>query len=147
MATPRERPDVELLAEVGAVAQLAAARLERALPSGMSAASFETLNALAAQAGPSAPLGLARSLGVSKAAMTNTLQRLEAAGWAAVAADPHDGRRKQVTLTPDGVAARRAALVAVRPQLEALRAGFEAWEFEAALPFLRRLSAWLRDQG
>jgi len=136
-----------MLAEVGAVAQLAAARLERTLPDGLSAAAFETLNHLAAQSAPSAPLALARALGVSKPAMTNTLQRLEAAGWAAVTPDPDDGRRKRVTLTPAGAAARQAALVDVRPHLEALRAAFEAWEFEAALPFLRRLRAWLAGQS
>jgi len=136
-----------MLAEAAAVAQLAAARLERALPDGMSAAAFDALNQLAEQDGPSAPLALARALHVSKPAMTNTLQRLEAAGWAAVAPDPSDGRRKLVTLTPAGAAARQAALTAVRPQLEALRAAFADWEFEAALPFLRRLRAWLAGQG
>jgi hypothetical protein len=36
-------------------------------------------------------------------------------------------------------------MAAARPRLEALRAAFDAAEFETALPFLRRLRAWLAE--
>ena len=41
----------------------------------------------------------------------------------------------------------RAAQVALRPRLDALRTAFEPAAFEAALPFLRRLRAWLEADG
>ncbi|WP_250298914.1 MarR family winged helix-turn-helix transcriptional regulator [Streptomyces sp. A 4/2] len=44
-----------------------------------------------------------RRLGVSKQAAGKTVERLEALGYAERAADPADGRRKLVLLTPRGV--------------------------------------------
>jgi DNA-binding MarR family transcriptional regulator len=75
--------------------------------------------------------------------MTNTLQRLAAHGFVEVTPDPDDGRRKRVALTDAGLAAQRTALAGVRPKLEALRQAFQPRDFEAVLPFLRRLRAWL----
>ncbi len=77
--------------------------------------------------------------------MTNTLQRLEARGFVTVAGDPADGRRKLVSITPAGLAAHEAGLIAMRPYLERLRAAFADADFAAALPFLRALRAWLDD--
>ena len=37
-------------------------------------------------------------------------------------------------------------MIAARPRLEALRVAFEPEDFEAALPFLRRLRAWLEER-
>ena len=146
MAEPRERPEVRLLAELARAAQLAASRTERLLPDGLSAAGFETLKLLAASPAPLSPLAIATALGVSKGAVTNSLQRLERRGWIAVSADAADRRRKEVTLTRVGQAACRSAFIATRPELDALRAAFGAGEFEAALPFLKRLSAWMGDR-
>ena len=143
MARLRERPDVEFFACLATVSRLADQRLERATPDGLSLAGLAVLNRLALGDGPATPLGLARGLGVSKATMTHTLQRLQAARLVSLTADRADGRRKQVAATEAGRAAQRAALVAVRPKLEALRAAFEPASFEAALPFLRRLRSWL----
>lgn len=142
MAHVRERADVELFALAAAIAHLAAHRLEHALPDRLSLAGLGVLNRLAL-ADSSSPNYLASAEGVSKAAMTNTLQRLEAAGLIAVAADPADGRRKRISLTAAGAEAQRAALARVRPRLESLRAAFAPEDFEAALPFLRRLRDWL----
>ena len=75
--------------------------------------------------------------------MTNTLQRLQTNGLVAITADADDGRRKRVALTDAGLAVQRTAIAGVRPKLEALRDAFEPRDFEAALPFLRRLRAWL----
>ena len=77
--------------------------------------------------------------------MTNTLQRLEAGGLVAVVGDEADGRKKWVSITPAGVGAYEAGLVALRPGLEALREALTDAEFEQALPFLRALRAWLDE--
>ena len=146
MARLKDRPDVEFFASLAAVARLADQRLERAAPAGLSLAGLGVLGRLALGDGAT-PLALSRALGASKAAMTHTLQRLESRGLVAVTQDPDDGRRKQVRLTSAGLAAQRAAQVALRPRLDALRTAFEPAAFEAALPFLRRLRAWLEADG
>jgi DNA-binding MarR family transcriptional regulator len=147
MAEPRGRADVAFFAQIDAIERLAAQRLERVLPESLSATGLEVLNRLAIAAQPPAPQALARALLLSKAAITHTLQKLERQGLVAMSVDPSDGRRKQVTLTGAGVDAHRAALTAIRPQIETIREAFGMHEFEAALPFLARLGAWLAENS
>jgi len=143
MPEPSELAEVECLAQIGQIARLATSRLDRLLPAGLSAAGFEALRRLGERTEPASPLALAHALHLSKAAISSTLEKLAARGWILIEADPRDGRRKLVSLTPAGWAAWRAAMAATRPELEALRAAFPRAEFEAALPFLRRLRTWL----
>ncbi|MFO1012978.1 MAG: MarR family transcriptional regulator [Caulobacteraceae bacterium] len=143
MAEPRERPDLEALSAIAIVQQRLRARLERAMPAGLSAAGFDALTRLASHNAPTGPAELADALGLTRAAITNTLIRLEAAGWIAIAGDDRDGRRKRLSLTPEGARIQREAARAARPELEALRAGVDPAEAEAALPFLRSLKLWL----
>lgn len=144
MARLKDRPDVEFFACLSAIGRLADQRLERATPEGLSLASLSVLNHLAQWGGAPAPNELAQVFQLSKPAMTNTLRRLEAAGFVEITSDPEDGRRKRVALTGAGLAVQREAVGGVRPKLEALRQAFEPHDFEAVLPFLRRLRAWLR---
>lgn len=143
MAELRERPDVAFFARVGMVERLAGQRLERALGEDMSSAGLAVLERLAVAAAPPTPLELAAALRLSKPAITHTLQRLEGRGLASTCADAADRRMKRVAITPAGAEARRAALAAVRPRIEAVRQAFDAAEFAAALPFLERLASWL----
>jgi DNA-binding MarR family transcriptional regulator len=143
MARLKDRPDVEFFACLTAIGRLADQRLDRATPEGLSLASLSVLNHLALWGGAPTPNDLAQVFQLSKPAMTNTLQRLAARGFVDVTPDPDDGRRKHVALTDAGLAAQRAAVAGVRPKLEALRGAFEPRDFEAALPFLRRLRTWL----
>jgi DNA-binding MarR family transcriptional regulator len=143
MARLKDRPDVEFFACLTAIGRLADQRLERATPAGLSLAGLTVLNHLVQWGGAPTPNELAQAFQISKPAMTNTLQKLEAQDFIAISADPDDGRRKRVALTASGLAAQRAAVLEVRPKLEALRGSFEPGDFDAVLPFLRRLRAWL----
>lgn len=143
MAELRERADVAFFARIGMIERLAALRLERALEDGLSPAGLAVLERLASAAAPPTPIDLAGALRLSKPAITYTLQRLEARGLVVCSADAADGRMKRVAITAAGLAARRAALEALRPRIEAVRQAFGTAEFAAALPFLERLSAWL----
>jgi len=143
MREARDRPDVEFFAAVGAIEQLHRNRLERVLPQGVSAAGFAVLNRLARR-GADSPASLATGFQLSKGAITNTLQRLEAGGWISLAGDPSDGRRKVVSLTAEGLAAHAAAVAALRPLADDLRTAFPADAFAEALPFLTTLRAWLQ---
>ena len=141
----RDRADVRVLTEIGIIAQLSATALERLLPDGLSGAQFGVLNHFARRGGEETPAQLADAFQVTRGAMTNTLARLEARGYVSVRPDGADGRRKQVSVTAAGLAAREAALRATRPRLEAIRAAIPAEDFEAALPFLSRLRGWLDE--
>lgn len=142
---PRDRPDVRLFTEIGIISQLVRSSLERSLPYGLSYAQFGVLTHFARRGGVESPAQLARAFQVTKGAMTNTLQRLEGRGFIAIAGDAADGRRKRVSITPKGLAAHEAGLIAVRPPTDALRARFADADFEAVLPFLVSLREWLDD--
>jgi len=142
---PKSRADVQVLAEIAAIGQLARNRLERALPDGLSQAQFSLLVRLAHHGAEESPVELAQAFQVTKGAITNTLQRLEAQGFVTLTDDADDGRRKRVRITPAGLAAHDRGLKAARPAMEALRGRFTDAEFEAALPFLSDLRAWLDE--
>jgi len=143
--SPRSRADVQVFAEIGAVAQLARNRVERALPDGLSQAGFDVLVHLATHGRDENPAALARTFQLTKGAITNTLQRLEAQGCVRMESEAADRRRKRVSLTAEGQAVLSAALVATRPVMDQLRSRFTEAEFEAALPFLAALRAWLEE--
>ena len=142
---PKSRADVQVLAEIGVIGQLTRNRLERALPDGLSQAQFNLLLRLAQHGAEESPVRLAQAFQVTKGAMTNTLQRLDAQGFVTVTGDEGDGRRKRVRITPAGLAAHDRALAAARPAMEALRGRFSGNEFDEALPFLSELRAWLDE--
>lgn len=142
---PRHRPDVELFTEIGIIQQLTNTALERALPDGLSAAGFGVLTHFVRRGGEESPARLAGAFQVTKGAMTNTLQRLEAAGLVTIRGDEADGRRKLVSLTPAGRAAYEDGLQRLRPRMDGLRTAFSEAQFETALPFLRSLRTWLDE--
>jgi DNA-binding MarR family transcriptional regulator len=141
----RDRPDVRVFTEIGVIAQLSGVAIERLLPDGLSGPQFGVLNHFARRGGEETPAQLADAFQVTRGAMTNTLARLEAQGLVAVRPDDSDGRRKQVSITPAGLATREAALKSVKPRLDAIRAAIPPEDFAAALPFLSRLRAWLDE--
>ncbi len=145
MTKAKDRPDVQLFTEIGIIDQLVTARLEKSLPDGMSAAQFGVLTHFSRRGGAQTPVELARAFQVTKGAMTNTVQRLEAQGFVAVVPDEGDGRKKLVSMTEKGAAAFEAAIVALRPYYAGLREAFGDEEFEQALPFMRRLRTWLDE--
>lgn len=145
MSEAKDRPDVQVFTEIGIIDQLVTARLERSLPDGMSAAQFGVLTHFTRRGGAQTPVQLARAFQVTKGAMTNTLQRLEAQGFVDIVPDETDGRRKLVTMTAKGADAHERALTALRPYYANLREAFTPEEFEQALPFLRALRIWLDE--
>lgn len=141
----RDRPDVRVFNEIGVIAQQTRNVMERALPEGLSYASFSLLGHFAMRAEEQSPAQLAEAFQVTKGAITNTLQRLEAIGLIAIRADKDDGRKKWVRITPAGLAAYEAALADMRPVMGSLRQRFSEQDFESVLPFLTTLRAWLDE--
>lgn len=107
----------KVLNEIGIIAQLSRVTLERAAGEQLSGAGFNVLNHLVRLPGDWSPARLARAFQVTKGAMTNTLQRLEASGCVEIVGDPADGRAKHVRLTEIGLKAREATLARLLPAM------------------------------
>lgn len=126
--------------EIGIIDQLAGTILERALPAGMTRAQFAVLNHFVRLGHDErSPAQLASAFQVTRPTMTSTLARLAREGLVAIRDDPADGRAKLVSLTPQGRAARDAAMIAVGTVLPLLDGILDPGEVETILPILRRL--------
>lgn len=136
---PTRDPIIALLGEIVMIEQIARVRLERALPRGMELSHYMTLNHLAGTGGEKTPAQLARTFHVTKGAMSNTLRRLDAAGYIHVRPDWDDARRKWIGLSPAGHAARDRAATAIAPVFDDVIAQFGPKRLRAALPLLRAM--------
>ncbi|MEM8803144.1 MAG: MarR family transcriptional regulator [Pseudomonadota bacterium] len=127
--------------------QLARARLAKALPKGMELSHFSVLHLLARSNAERSPAQLAKAFHVTRGAMTNTINRLEWAGYVHVRPDWDDARRKYVTISPAGLKARDAALDAIAPVLTSALENVGSENVRSALPVLRQLRAYLETDG
>ncbi|MFC7702694.1 MarR family winged helix-turn-helix transcriptional regulator [Plastorhodobacter daqingensis] len=128
-----------LFSELFMADQLARNRLSKVLPKGMELSHFSVLNLLARVSDERTPAQLARSFHVTRGAMTNTLTRLEWAGHVHIRPDWDDARRKFVSISPAGRAARDAALQAITPVLGDVVRALGAARVRAVLPVLREM--------
>lgn len=134
------RTGFEVFNEIGIIAQLSGAAFERVLPQGLSLAGFGVLNNFVRlNREAQRPSQLARNFQVTKGAMTNTLQRLEAAGYVTLDSDPEDGRGKIVRITKAGRVARSASIDAMLPVLGEFLGVFSAADLKRMLPTLKKL--------
>jgi DNA-binding MarR family transcriptional regulator len=138
---------VALFGELFIADQLARNRIGRALPRGMELSHFAVLNHLARVGEERTPAQLARAFHVTRGAMTNTLARLEWAGHIHVRPDWDDARRKFVSISPAGRAARDAAVQAVAPMIARAVAEIGPDRVRAVLPVLRDLRMRLEADG
>lgn len=138
---------VTLLSELLMAGQLTRSALTRALPKGMELNQFSVLNHLAHTSGPRSPAQLAQAFHVTRGAMTNTLNRLEWAGFVHVHPDWDDARRKSVTISPAGRTALDSALSAIMPIVGEAVGSIGADKVRAALPVLREVRERLGRDG
>ncbi|MCX7646686.1 MAG: MarR family transcriptional regulator [Rhodobacteraceae bacterium] len=136
-----------LFSEIFMADQLARSRLGKALPKGMEISHFSVLNHLARTQEERTPAQLAQTFHVTRGAMSNTLARLEWAGHIHIRPDWDDARRKLVSISPAGRAARDAAIAAIAPILAGLVRDIGADKVRAALPVLRELRRRLGEEG
>lgn len=145
MADATESLSVALFSEIFMADQLARNRLGRALPKGMELSHFSLLNHLASSGAEKSPAQLARAFHVTRGAMTNTLAKLERAGYIHVRPDWDDARRKHVAISDAGRAARDAAIAAIAPIIAEVVESIGADRVRTALPVLRAVRARLDD--
>ena len=130
---------IALFSEIFMADQLARSRLAKALPKGMELSHFSVLNHLARTNTERTPAQLARAFHVTRGAMTNTISRLEWAGYVHVRPDWDDARRKFVGISASGRSARDAALSAVAPILDDVVQSAGVENVRQALPVLREI--------
>lgn len=145
MPEPQDRPDIQVFTEIGIIAQLVRAAVAKKLPDGVTNAQFELLQHLTRTGDGKTPAEIARALQLTKGAITNTLQRMEAEGYLLVLADVGDRRKKRVKLTRAGLALHSDILRRIKPNTDTLRDGFTESEFRDALPFLKALRCFMDD--
>jgi DNA-binding MarR family transcriptional regulator len=141
----QDRPDIQVFTEIGIIEHLMRTAVAKSLPRGMTYSQWEVLVHFSRAGDDQTPAQLARALQVTKGAITNTLQRMQASDLVSVTADAHDGRMKRIKVTRKGASCYAEMLKMVRPHLDQLRGGFTDAEFETALPFLRALRVWLDE--
>jgi len=139
MNSPVNSLAVSLFSEILIVDQLARMNVAKALPKGMELSHFSVLNHLAHVGGEKTPAQLARTFHLTRGAMTNTLGKLEWAGWVHIRPDWEDARRKLVAISPAGIAARDAALAAITPVIAEVVKQIGAEKVRQALPVLREM--------
>lgn len=137
---------VALFSEILTVDQLARNNVAKVLPKGMELSHFSVLNHLARTQDEKSPAQLAQIFHLTRGAMTNTLRKLENSGYIHVRPDWDDARRKMVTVSPTGRAARDAALAAIAPIIARAvdQVGYE--KVRSILPVMRELRVKLSDE-
>ncbi len=138
---------ISLFSEVLTVDQLLRNNLAKVLPKGMELSHFAVLNQLANIGAERTPAQLAKSFHVTRGAMTNTLAKLEIAGYVHIRPDWDDARRKLVALSPSGKMARNAALDAVSPIISSLVSDLGSERVKALLPAMRTLRLLLEQNN
>ncbi|MEQ6202900.1 MarR family transcriptional regulator [Sulfitobacter sp. HNIBRBA2951] len=128
-----------LFSEILGTDQMLRSRLGKVLPKGMELSHFSMLNHLAWRDVERTPAQLAETFHVTRGAMTNTLAKLEWAGYIHIRPDWDDARRKMVTISPAGRRAHEAALSAIAPMITKVVEDMGEDKAKAALPILREL--------
>lgn len=139
MTSTEDNLATALVAEILALDQLTRGLLVRGLPKGMELSQFMVLNHLARASSERTPAQLADRFHLTRGAMTNTLGRLEAAGYVHIRPDWDDARRKMVSISPAGRTARDTAMALVAPAMSDIVMKAGADRVRTALPLLREL--------
>ncbi|WP_417678083.1 MarR family winged helix-turn-helix transcriptional regulator [Pseudodonghicola sp.] len=138
---------VALFSELLIADQLLRNRLGRVLPKGMEISHFSILNHLAFVQDERTPAQLADTFHVTRGAITNTLSKLEWAGYVHIRPDWDDARRKMVAISPAGRRARDQAISAIAPMISQMVGELGVDKVRAALPVLRDLRGRLEKEG
>jgi len=144
-AAPQDRPDMRVFSTITAIDHLMRLSISRRLPPAMPYAHFELLRLFAREGDGQTPAELARAMMMTKGAITNILQRMEAEGHITVLADVSDGRKKRVRVTRGGLELYGRISKSLRSNTQLLRSAFTEAEFRGAMPFLTALRVFLED--
>lgn len=137
----------QLFTEIGIINQLSNAEFSRLLaPVGLGLSEFGVLNHFIRVGDGTTPSRLARIFQMTKPSMTAIISKLEARNYVDVTPSPADRRRKIVTITDAGRAAREAGVAATEPLGKIWSRELDASALKAAMPSLVALREYL-DQS
>ena len=139
MNNPQNALAISLFSELIMADQLLRNRLTRVLPNKMEISHFSVLNHLARVNEERTPAQLARSFHVTRGAMTNTIAKLEMAGYVHIRPDWDDARRKMVAISPAGRNARDHAIRQISPLINDVADDLGEAQVRATLDTLRAL--------
>ena len=147
MSTERQALAISLFSEILAADQMVRNRISRVLPKGMEISHFSVLNHLVWHGDERTPAQLAETFNVTRGAMTNTLSKLEWAGYVHIRPDWDDARRKMVAISPAGRKAREQALTAITPMVSGVIKELGDDQVRETLPILRGLRRTLSEKN
>ncbi|UWR22503.1 MarR family winged helix-turn-helix transcriptional regulator [Sulfitobacter sp. S190] len=139
MADDKNTLAILLFSEILGTDQILRNRLAKVLPKGMELSHFSVLNHLAWREVERTPAQLAETFHVTRGAMSNTLSKLEWAGYIHMRPDWDDARRKLITISPSGRKARDAALSLITPMISQVADELGEDKVRAVIPTLREL--------
>ena len=135
-----------LFNEIGIINQLSTARFARALAPDLNPSEFGVLNHFIRMGDGKSPSYLAKAFQMTKPSMTAILGKLAGKGYVEIVGSDEDRRRKIVTITTAGQAARQRGLVAMAPLASTLMAGQDVQALEQILPTLQTLREFLDQE-
>ncbi len=128
-----------LFNEIGIIDQLATSRFARVLAPELTPSEFSVLNHFVRLPGEKSPTRLAKAFQMTKPSMTAILGKLERKAYVEIRASETDRRRKIVTITDAGKAARARGIAAMAPLAGIVLDQMEISQLEKILPTLQAL--------
>lgn len=125
--------------EIGIINQLSTSRFARVLAPALNPSEFGVLNHFVRMGDGKSPTYLARAFQMTKPSMTAILRNLERKGYVEIVGSEDDRRRKIVSITKSGRAARQAGVKAVAPLAEMLVKEIDIARLAKILPDLQAL--------
>ena len=133
----------QLFNEIGIIDQLATARFARVLAPDLNPSEFGVLNHFVRLPGEKSPTRLAKAFQMTKPSMTAILTKLERKGYVEIKGSEEDRRRKIVTITSSGKAARERGVSAIGPLAKVVMQNQDIAQLEKILPTLQALREFL----
>lgn len=128
-----------LFNEIGIIDQLATSRFARVLAPELNPSEFSVLNHFVRLPGEKSPTRLAKAFQMTKPSMTAILGKLERKAYVEIKGSETDRRRKIVTITDAGKAARARGIAAMAPLAGIVLDQMEISQLEKILPTLQAL--------
>ena len=135
-----------LFNEIGIINQLSTARFARALAPDLNPSEFGVLNHFVRLGDQKSPSYLAKAFQMTKPSMTAILGKLQSKGYVEIVSSEADRRRKIVTITKAGRAARQRGMAAMAPLATLLLENQDLNALRKILPTLTALREFLDQE-
>ncbi|MEO0550689.1 MAG: MarR family winged helix-turn-helix transcriptional regulator [Pseudomonadota bacterium] len=136
---PTDPPIFQVFNEIGIINQLSSTWFARRLAPDLNVSEFSVLNHFVRLGGQKTPSRLARAFQMTKPSMTAILGKLSSKGYVEIIGSKEDRRRKLVSITADGRAARERGIAALAGVARDLEDQIDVAELVKILPTLTLL--------